>query len=177
MNTNHTPPKHLPTKLPHRIALFGAIVGLLTLPSISGATTPLSLDEPQPIVADDDPPCEQAVIALEVDVSTGEVFLVDATGGLTLTDNDINVYFGTLTSVLIDIEYTSGEWDVDITPSGEATETHTTRGGSLRYWIYDDYDSYTFSSTESVEMSTMMNMTPVVPDIIIRPKKECPPST
>ncbi len=158
--------------------LLVAPVGAFALPTVGSAAplasaAPLEIDEPQPIALDDDdPPCEQTVIALEVDVSTGEVFLVDATGGLTLTDNEINIYFGALTTVLIDIEYSASEWDVDVTPDGQPTESYLTRGGSLRYWIDDSVSEYVFSSTEWTGASTM---TPVIPDIILTPIDDCLP--
>jgi hypothetical protein len=158
-----------------RLVLLG-LVGIFAVPSVSTATTPVS-EVPAPIAAtdDDDSDCEPTVVAFEVDTSTGDVYLVNANGGLTLTDNEIDVYFGDLTNVLIDIEYSSGDWAVDITPDGGSTVTRNTRGGSLRYWISDQPEAYVFSSVFNSPMSTMMNMTPVVPDIIIKPKKDCPP--
>ncbi|PRQ04336.1 hypothetical protein ENSA5_08450 [Enhygromyxa salina] len=165
--------------LPRRLALLG-LFAALAVPAVSTAA-PLTSDQPTPIAAgddDDDPPCETAVIALEIDVTTGDVYIVDPTGGLTLTDNSLNIYFGTLSQVLIDIEYTSGNWEIDVTPDDETTETYQTRGGTLRYYITDDYDEYVLSSTELTgAASTMMNMTPFIPDIILQPDKDCPPST
>jgi hypothetical protein len=160
-----------------RHSVLFALVGIFAVPSVSTATTSVS-DVPTPIAADDDDgDCEQATIALEIDVATGNVYIVDGTGGLTLTDNDINVYFGSRTSVLIDLQYSSSEWEVEITPDVGPTQVRQTRGGALRYWINDQPTQYVFSSTDLSGMSTMMDMTPVVPDIIIRPKKNCPPPT
>jgi hypothetical protein len=154
----------------YRLTLL-TLISAFAMPSV-GTAKPPTPEETQPIAADDDdPPCESAVVALEVDVATGDVYIVNATGGLTLTDNDIDVYFGKLDTVLVDIEFSSGEWEVDITPNGDPTEINYTRGGALRYWIDSDHTSYLFSST----YLSAMNMTPVVPDIIIRPKKDCPP--
>jgi hypothetical protein len=156
----------------YRLTLL-ALISAFAMPSVGTAKPP---EETQPIAAtgdDDDPPCESAVVALEVDVATGDVYIVNATGGLTLTDNDISVYYGSLPSIiLVDIEYSSGEWELEVTPNGDPSETYYTRGGSVRYWMNTDHTSYVFSST----YLSAMNMTPVVPDIIIRPKPDCPPS-
>ncbi|NJK31655.1 MAG: hypothetical protein HC927_04135 [Deltaproteobacteria bacterium] len=157
-----------------RLALLGLAV--FALPAISSAT-PI-LDEANSIAAENECPPPKSTIVLELDVTTGDVYMVDETGGLTLVTGDIEVYVGTLSSVLVDLEYSSGNWEVDVTPDGQPTQTNQTRGGALRYWLDTDYSEYLFSSTELTGMSTMMNMmTPVVPDIVIKPGKNCPPST
>lgn len=160
----------------HRhLALLG-LVGALAVPAVSTAT-PLVLDVPAPVAAGtDDTACAPTVVALEIDVSTGQVYIVNAAGRLTLTDNDITVHFGSLTGVIIDIEYSSGEFEVEVSPAGGSTVVRTTRGGALRYKISDQPAEYVFSSNALAGISPMMNMTPVVPDIVIRPKKDCPPS-
>lgn len=156
-----------------RRAALLTLAGLFAAPSLSAAQTN-STDEQYLFTAndDDDPPCGQAVVALEIDTTTGDVYIVDgATGGLTLTDNDITVSFGTMTSVTLDIEYTSGDWEVDITPSGGTTQTYFTRGGSLRYKLTTIPGSYTIESNPLDPQAT-----PVVP-IVIQPQPECPPET
>ncbi len=156
-----------------KLAFLG-LVGSFAVPSISTATAPLS-DSATPIAAaDDDSDCEQAIIALEVDVTTGTVYIIDATGSITLTDNDITVYFGSLDQVLIDIQYSTSEWDVEISPSSQPVETLQTRGGALRYWINAENEEYVISS-DVIGVTAMMNMTPIIPDIILKPKKDCPP--
>lgn len=163
------------TTTKYRNIRFLALLGLFAVPSI-GAATPS--EETSPVAAaDDDTDCEQSVVALDIDVTTGDVYLIDRAGGLTLTDNDITAYFGSLTTVLVDLQFSSGDWDVTISPTNGPVQTRRTRGGALRYWINADPSAYTFSATSVSGASTMMNMTPVVPDIIIRPKKTCPPST
>ena len=160
--------------LPGHLALLG-LVGALVVPSVSTAAT-LVPDVTAPVAAaDDDSDCAPTVVALQIDVSTGEVYIVNAVGGLTLSDNQITVHFGSQTSVLIDIEYSSGDFEVEISPAGGSTVVRSTRGGALRYKISDQISEYVFSSTALAGMSTMMNMTPVVPDIIIMPDKDCPP--
>lgn len=158
------------------LAVLG-LLGTIAVPTTSIATTP---SDPAPIAADADPDCEQSTVQLEVDVATGDVYLVDfSTGNLELTDNDINIYFGSLGDVLIKIHYSSSDWLVGITPEGDPPVTYQTTNGWVRYSISPDFESYTFSSTEvsSMSASTMMNMTPVLPDIVLRPKKTCPPPT
>lgn len=176
---NNTNDKH--SNVSRRLALL-TLVSAFAVPAISTATTPTdeattpTIEVTSPVAATDTA-CGQSTVALEVNVSTGEVYLVDSSG-VTLTDNEINVYMDSTSEVLIDIEYSSSEWDVDITPDNEPTESYLTSGGSLRYFITSDYAAYEFVSTEHV--STMMNMTPVVPTIIIKPKDpkpDCPPST
>jgi hypothetical protein len=165
------------SKHPRRLALF-ALISVFTAPAVSTATTPAptvsapSTDEATPIEATD-AGCDQSTIALQVHVSSGGVYLVNAAGAV-LTDNEINIHVDTAAGVLVDIEYTYGDWDVAITPEGESTSVYPTRGGSLRYWVSGDYDEYEIVSTFSAQMSTMMNMTPVVPVIILRPKPDCP---
>jgi hypothetical protein len=160
--------------LTRRLATFG-LLGTLIVPATGTASTPLT-PEPAPVAAADDPDCEQSTVKLEIDVATGNVYLVDPnTGNLTLTDNDINVYFGSLGHVLIVLKYTSSNWAVSITPDGDPTVTYRTTGGLLRYSVVDDFDQYVFSSTWLSSMSTMSTMTPIVPDVIIRPIKTCPP--
>jgi len=154
--------------------LLGVVCAFATAPSVRAAPI-LDSESPAPIAAADDD-CKQSVIALDLDVTTGDVYLVDSAGGLTLTDNDIPAYFGSSTTMLVDLQFSSGEWDVVISPVNGPVQTRRTRGGALRYWINDQPSAYTFSSIQVSGASTMMNMTPVVPDIVIRPKKDCPPS-
>lgn len=159
------------------IAAFG-LLGVLAVPATGAASSPEALEiEPAPIAAADDPDCEQATVQLEIDVATGLVYLVDpSTGHMTLTDNDINVYFGSLGDVIIKVHYTSSNWAVSITPDDDPTVTYRTTNGWLRYSIAPEFEQYVFHSTHLSTMSAMSTMTPVVPDVIIRPIKTCPPS-
>ena len=161
--------------LTRHLGLLGLFTAL-AVPSVSAAT-PTTTEETTPIAAADDP-CEQAVVALQLDVDSGLVYLVEGTALTLIDDNELNIYFGRLTSVVVDLEFTTGEWEVEISPTGSATEIHYTRGGALRYTITDDPDEYLFSFTElSSGASTMMNMAPILPDIILQPDKDCPPPT
>lgn len=158
-----------------RIFIFG-LLAAFAVPMTGSASTPVPV-ELAPFAAADDPDCQKSTVNLELDVTTGNVYLVNPdTGNLTLTDNDINVYFGTLGHVVVVLHYTSGEWMTTITPDGDPTVTYRTTNGWLRYSITDDYDQYVFHSSPRSTASTMSSMTPVVPDIVIRPKKDCPPS-
>jgi hypothetical protein len=153
-----------------RFALLG-LVGAFALPSVGNATAPGS-NEIDPTAAAECPP-PSSTIVLEVDVATGYVYYIDASGSVTtLVDNELDVYVGTLGSVLVDMEYSTGEWEVEISPSGGTTQVRRTRGGTLRYWMNTAPDEYLFSSTA---LAATAMMTPVVPDIVIRPKKDCPP--
>ena len=163
-----------------RLALIG-LFAALTLPSVSSATNPVTptTDEVTPITAATDAPCEQNVVGLKIDTSTGVVYLVDSAGDIPLDEDELNVYFGALTAVVLDLEFTTGEWEVEISPTGSSTEVYYTRGGALRYIITDTPDEYVLSFTEqSTGASTrMMNMAPVIPIIIVKPDKNCPPPT
>lgn len=155
------------------IALCG-LLGLVTAPATGSATAPVT-QEPSPMVAD--PDCDEAQIHLELDVTTGNVYKVDPeTGNLTLIDNDIDAYFGSLGHVVVVLHYSSSNWNVTITPEGKSPVTYRTTSGWLRYSISDEITKYTFASTPVSLMSSMSSMTPVVPDVIIRPKPDCPPS-
>lgn len=172
-NPRHTKSRHL--------AIFGLLT-TLALPATGTAGTPDAIAPealpPAPIAAADDPDCNQSTVSLEIDVATGNVYLVNpTTGNLTLTDNDINVYFGSLGHVVIQLHYTSSNWAVSVAADNGAPTTYRTTNGWLRYSITDEVALYRFSSTWLSSMSTMSSMTPVVPDIVIRPKPTCPPST
>jgi hypothetical protein len=132
MKTQH----NMHRNLPGHLALLG-LVGALVVPSVSAAAS-LVPGVPAPVAAsDDDNDCAPAVVALQIDVSTGEVYIVNDVGGLTLTDNQITVHFGSQTSVIVDIEYSSGDFEVEISPAGGSTVVRSTRGGALRYKISD----------------------------------------
>jgi hypothetical protein len=150
------------------ISLIGIVVGL-SLPTTSVAG---DLADPTRSQMEDGDCKPKAAIALEIDVMTGDVYMVDDTGNLTLTDEEIDVYVGTNARLLVDLQYSTGEWDVEVSPSGGVTKTYKTRGGALRYWMNTAPDEYLLSSTL---LSAMM--TPVVPDIVLRPRPDCPPST
>lgn len=165
----------------HRLAIFG-LLATLALPATSTAGTPEVFDPemlpPAPVAAADDPDCNQSTVSLEIDVATGNVYLVNpTTGNLTLTDNDINVYFGSLGHVVIQLHYTSSNWAVSVAADNGIPTTYRTTNGWLRYSITDEVQLYRFRSTWLSSMSAMSSMTPVVPDILIRPKPTCPPST
>src|SRR5690606_15415438 len=105
------------------------------------------LDEITPAPMSDNPPCESSTVRLEVDVSTGLIYLVDpATGNLTLTDNDLTVSFGDLGHVVVMLHYTSSDWNVVVTPDADPPRTYATTNGWLRYSITDDVEEYVFSS-------------------------------
>ena len=170
-NNNH---RHFP-----RYFAVAGLLAALSMPTLSSAAEPALPHEVTPIAAeDDDPPCEESIVALTLDVENGLVYLVNSDGSLTLTDNDLNIYFGSLTSVVMDLEFTSGEWEVEVSPSGGTTELYYTRGGSTRFAIDDTPVEYVLSFTElGGSTSTMMNMAPILPDVIIQPDKDCPPPT
>ena len=79
--------------------------------------------------------------------------------------------------VVVVLHYSSSNWNVTITPEGKSPVTYRTTNGWLRYSISDEITKYTFASTPVSLMSSMSSMTPIVPDIVIRPKPDCPPST
>lgn len=152
-----------------RVFMGAALVGMVSafcLPATSSANPYV---ETSPVEAGDCKP--KSAIALEIDAMTGDVYMVDDSGGLMPTDDVIEVYVGTNGRLLVDLQYSTGEWDVEVSASGGGTQTYKTRGGALRYWMNTGPDEYLLSSTL---LSAMF--TPVVPDIVIRPKKECPPS-
>lgn len=157
-----------------RITLF-TMLGLLAVPA-SGSAAISDSTAPAPATAD--PDCGKSQIQLEVDVTTGNVYEVDPnTGNLTLIDNDIDAYFGSLGHVVVALHYSTSNWNVTIIPEGKSPVTYRTTNGWLRYSISDEISKYTFVSTQQSSMSAMSSMTPVVPDIVIRPKPDCPPPT
>jgi hypothetical protein len=151
-----------------RFALLG-VIGALVLPSVGNAST--ASNETSPTAVGECPPPKNTIV-LEIDVATGDAYVVDETGGLTqIVDNELDVYVGTLSSVLVDLQYSSGDYAVEISASGGSTTTRNTRGGALRYWMNTAYSEYVFDATSLAVM-----MTPVEPVIVIRPSKDCPPT-
>lgn len=141
-----------------RSGLLMGMLAILGVPSVASATD------------DDNPDCEESVLALEIDTFTGEVFVLNsATGQPVLSDNDITLHLGSLSRVLVDVQLSDGEWQVDVTPDGEATEQHLTRGGAMRYVVEEGSD-YVFEFAPIGQT----NMVPI-PPIVIRPDPPCPP--
>jgi hypothetical protein len=167
---------HIPhhRSISRRLATYVALMAFAA-PITVTATPPTSEIEPTPAMAD---PCEKSTVQLEIDVTTGNVYLVDPeTGGMTLTDNDITVGFGSLGHVVVNLHYSSSNWAVTVTPDGSPPTTYRTTNGWMRYSISDEVGHYVFSSTALTTFSATANMTPVVPDIIIRTDPDCPPPT
>lgn len=167
MNTQDAQPSPLATPL----AILGLLAAVaLPLPSANA-------HDPSPIAAADDD-CEKAKVEIEIDVVTGEVFLFDpAEGNFEPAGEQIPVYFGALSSVVVVLEYTSGDWEVAITGADGRTEIHHTDDGVVRYKLAENAGKVQIVSTElGSDAGAMTTMTPVLPDIIIRPKKDCPPS-
>ncbi len=165
-----TPTKNKNSKL--RLLTLG-LLGAFLMPASATATLPAEADLQ---CAMDE--CAESIVTIQVDTLTGDVYLVDNdTGALTLTDNEIPVYFGSQSRVLLNLQYTVGEWEVEISPQGGTSETFETVGGSLRYFIEADNGEYLFSSEEAQQgASTMASMAPVPPgDIILMPEPTCPP--
>lgn len=157
-----------------RLAACGVLLALAA-PTTVTATPDVNELAPTAAAAD---PCEKSTVQIEVDVATGNLYLVDpATGNMTLTDNDITVGFGSLGHVVVAIHYSSSNWAVTVAPDGGSPVTYRTTNGWMRYSISDQVDHYVFSSTELSTFSAAANMTPVVPDIIIRTDTDCPPPT
>ncbi|PRQ05425.1 hypothetical protein ENSA5_02450 [Enhygromyxa salina] len=158
------------TKIVSRhLTLFALLVGL-GLPSVGAASTPA----PAPIPAGDGDPCGQAIVALELDVAAGLVYRVTPTGRELLVDNELDLYFGSLDRVVIDLELTVGEWEVEVSPQGAPTEVRYTRGGALRHVIETGPDEYLLSFTELSASASAMTMGPLLPDVIINPIPDCP---
>jgi hypothetical protein len=158
------------------LALLG-FFSAFALPSVGNATAPGSTGATPATSApdDDDCPPPKSTVVLEFDVTTGVTYVVADDGSLTpLLNHELDVYVGPYTKLLVDLQFSSGEWMVDVSASGGTTETVMTKGGALRYWMYTSYEEYVFSASQ-LSASAMMNMTPVEPDIVILPKKDCPP--
>ncbi|MFV8753553.1 hypothetical protein ACNOYE_23620 [Nannocystaceae bacterium ST9] len=156
------------------LTLIG-VVGLIAGPSIGAAA---NQSDPLAPIAAADPDCdEKSSISLEIDVATGKIYLDEGNQGLTLIDDDLDVYFGSLTNVDVILQFSTGEWIVALEPENGAVQSRQTVGGVVRHRIGLGTSKYVLSSAASSQQSTMLNMTPVVPDIVLRPKPDCPPST
>lgn len=169
MSKNHDPHHRI---IPRRLVACGVFLALAA-PTTVTAMPPSTETEPSAAMAD---PCAQSTVQIEVDVATGDLYLVDPnTGNWTPTDNDITVGFGSLGHVVIVIHYSTGNWTVSVTPNGAPTVTYGTTNSWMRYSISSSYDYYVFSSNQSSSASATASMVPVIPDIIIRTDNDCPP--
>ena len=90
--------------LTRSLGLLG-LLGALALPSVSAAAPPTV--EQAPHLAATDAPCEQAVIALQLDVVSGLVYLVEGTVLTLIDDDELNIYFGQMMTVVVDLEFTA----------------------------------------------------------------------
>lgn len=151
-------------------ALLG-LLGAYPWPAVSHAE-PRPSGDVIPLAAEDDEcPAPKSMISLQVDVATGDVYLVNTTGGPpTLVSDEIEVYVGSLGSLLVLLHYTSNEWEVDITPSGGTSQTYQTNGGWLSYSMNNSIDEYEFVPS----LLSSMNSIPSAPTILIRTRKTCP---
>ncbi|KIG17273.1 Endo-1,4-beta-xylanase A precursor [Enhygromyxa salina] len=154
-----------------------AVIGLLAalgLPSVVVAAAP-KIQDVAPISAATDAPCEASVIEMRIDTSTGDAYLVTANGDILIDADELNVYFGEATSVALDIEFTSAQWEVEVSPTGASTQYYYTSGGTARFNITAAPDEYVLSFNEVTSgSSARMNMAPVVPVIVVTPEQDCP---
>lgn len=152
-----------------------AVLGLLcTIAASPTGTAAMTEPEAESSTSMDD--CAESSISIQVDTLTGDAYVVDPNGSV-LIDDDLTVYFGGQSRVLLDLEFTSDEWEVSITADGSVIHTMETTGGRLRYFLRDSYTEYVISATEAQSgASSMMNLAPVPPaDIIIVPDSDCVP--
>ncbi|MEZ4448450.1 MAG: hypothetical protein R3B09_03145 [Nannocystaceae bacterium] len=151
-------------------ALLG-LLAALTAPAVSHAA-PSARGEVPPIAAEDDEcPAPKSMISLQIDVATGDVYLLSQTGGTpTLVGDEIDVYVGSLSSLLVLLHYTSNDWEIDVTPSGGTSQTYQTNGGWFSYSMSNTLDEYEFAPT----LLESMTAVPSAPTILIRTRKTCP---
>ncbi|PRQ04883.1 hypothetical protein ENSA7_50560 [Enhygromyxa salina] len=159
--------------LPQFIVLTG-IIATLGQPAVSDAS-PSETHEITSTPAATDAPREQAVLGLKIDTWTGDAYLITATGDVLIDDGELNVCFGTLSAIVLDLEFTSTEWEVEVSPTGESTQSYYTSGGALRLSIVEDPDEYVLAFTEVTSYSsTMMTVVPNIPVVVVKPDRDCP---
>ncbi len=148
----------------------------LLLPLVSPSSPPGTAAEPRPIAAADDD-CAKSVVEIDIDVETGLVHAFDGTRWTTLA-GDLVVYTGGLEEVTLDIHYSTGEWIAAVSADDGRPVRLATMQGALRVGLDAGAQRVVISSTARDQgASAMLAMTPVVPDVIIRPDKDCPPPT
>lgn len=145
------------------VSLFGIVAGI-AIPAISHASS----HAPEAKLAGDCP--ETSSIVLELDVMTGKVYRVE-NNNYQLVGSELTVYTGSLSLLRVDLHYSSGKWETEVSSSGGSTRTYETSSGAVRLWLGNAAGEHLIASTL---LSAMM--TPVVPDIVIRSKPDCPPS-
>jgi hypothetical protein len=145
----------------------------LLLPLLLPSTAPVAAHGPTPNAAADKD-CAESVVEIDVNVETGTVQAFDGERWTTL-DRDLVVRTGDLSRVAVEIRYSTGEWIASASADGAMPVRVATLDGALRVWLDADTQRLVISSTARAGASAMLAMTPVVPDVIIRPIKTCPP--
>lgn len=142
----------------------------LLFPLLSPAAARAEAAAPAP-AADKD--CDEAKVEIDIDIDTGLVHAFDGNQWITL-DGDLVVYTGGAETVPVALHDSSGEWLVAVATDGGAPVRVETNRGVAQLSIDGDAERVVISS--SARRNAAAAMTPVVPDIIIRPKPDCPPS-
>ncbi len=159
----------------HHILITTAACGLfvaLGMPAPSAATVPGAVERaPSPMAAQ---VCGESTVYIEIDTATDTIYYLDPSSeNLVELEGDLEVAFGSLGHVVLDIEYSSSEWNVIVEPDDDPPVTYTTTNGGLRYSMSTDIEEYEFTSSEVSSVSTMTTMVPTIPNFKIRPRKSC----
>jgi hypothetical protein len=156
----------------HTLCLLLAL--LATVPPTAASADRLT---PTAVAADDD--CVKATVQIEIDAVSGHVRVFDGRAWAD-ADGDIEIPTGALSHVTLEVRYTEGEWIAAFSADGGQAVRVQTSGGVVRHALRADVGRIELSSRwagPSPQATAMVQMTPVVPDVIVRPKKSCPPST
>ena len=150
--------------------------GALVLPSTGAAAIGHDRDRAESVPAMDE--CAESAVVIQIDTLDGGIYMLDPqTGDMNRVENEIPVYFGGRSQLVVELEYTAGDWEVEVSSQGGTEETVGTTNGTRRYVLELDNGDYVFTTNEDQrDASTMMNMAPVPPgEIIIMPEPTCPP--
>ena len=127
-----------------------------------------ALATPAFALAGDDDDCDEAIVSIDVDVASGEATAYRVDGSSTVCSSE-NCTWTSTTSVTL--QFSTLDWDVLVNPAkGRAWSQSTVRGATyVRMKAAAGAHALTFEP-QGPE-------TPVVPDIILQPDKNCPPPT
>lgn len=122
---------NLPSSRPRMLALaLSLLASLCSAPTLASAGT----TEPTPMIDEGTTTTVirgASVVDMVIDVDSGEVFYALPGAPMTPLDGVLEIVFDGQPSVDLRLMFPSGDYTVEVSPEGEATELHKTRQSEL----------------------------------------------
>ena len=119
--------------------------------------------------------CAQSKITLVLVAETGEVFMRTTAGLVPIFEGPLRVGFGSLDELDVVFEFTTGDWDVEVSGVEYSTSLIATQGSIATLTVYEPVvpgavDTYVvgFDPLDPQQL-------PTVPTLVIETSKQCPP--